>query len=119
MGPCGVRQLTEGMTQNTAQRMTVVVTGSSGRTGSRVAQAAEAAGLTVRAASRAQGFDWHDGSTWADVLRGADAAYLVYPSDVGAPDAADAVGRLAREAVALGVRRLVLLSSRGEERALP
>ncbi|MFD9318293.1 NmrA family NAD(P)-binding protein [Streptomyces sp. NPDC060053] len=107
------------MTQNTAQRMTVVVTGASGRTGSRVAQAAETAGLTVRTASRAQGFDWHDGSTWADVLRGADAAYLVYPSDVGAPDAAEAVGRLAGEAVALGVRRLVLLSSRGEERALP
>lgn len=119
MGPCGVRQLTERMTQNTAQGMTVVVTGASGRTGSRVAQAAERAGLTVRAASRARGFDWHDRSTWADVLRGADAAYLVYPTDVGAPDAADAVGRLAREAVALGVRRLVLLSSRGEERALP
>ncbi|MDR6977851.1 uncharacterized protein YbjT (DUF2867 family) [Streptomyces sp. 3330] len=107
------------MTQDTAQRMTLVVTGATGRTGSRVAQAAESAGLTVRAASRAQGFDWHDGSTWADVLRGADAAYLVHPSDVGAPDAADAVGRLARQAVALGVRRLVLLSSRGEERALP
>ncbi|MEU1187364.1 NmrA family NAD(P)-binding protein [Streptomyces sp. NPDC005859] len=107
------------MTQNTAQDMTVVVTGASGRTGSRVARAAELAGLTVRAASRAQGFDWHDGSTWAQVLRGADAAYLVYPADVGAPDAAEAVGRLAREAVALGVRRLVLLSSRGEERALP
>lgn len=119
MGPCRARQLTEGMTQNTAQRMTVVVTGASGRTGGRVARAAGAAGLTVRAASRAQGFDWHDDSTWADVLRGADAAYLVYPTDVGAPDAAGAVGRLAREAVALGVRRLVLLSSRGEERALP
>lgn len=99
--------------------MTVVVTGASGRTGSRVAQAAGAAGLTVRAASRARGFDWHDASTWAQTLRGADAAYLVYPTDVGAPEAADAVGRLAREAVALGVRRLVLLSSRGEERALP
>ncbi|MGW0941264.1 NmrA family NAD(P)-binding protein [Streptomyces sp. NPDC002623] len=105
--------------QTTAQQTTVVVTGASGRTGGRVVRAAEAAGLTVRAASRSQGFDWHDSSTWADVLRGADAAYLVYPTDVGAPDAADAVGRLAREAVALGVRRLVLLSSRGEERALP
>jgi uncharacterized protein YbjT (DUF2867 family) len=99
--------------------MTVVVTGASGRTGSRVAGAAAAAGLTVRPASRAQGFDWQDRSTWARALRGADAAYLVYPSDVGAPDAAGAVGLLAREAVALGVRRLVLLSARGEERALP
>ncbi|MGW2045761.1 NmrA family transcriptional regulator [Streptomyces sp. NPDC001858] len=105
--------------RTTVQRTTVVVTGASGRTGGRVARAAEAAGLTVRAASRAQGFDWYDSSTWSDVLCGAGAAYLVYPTDVGAPDAAGAVGRLAREAVALGVRRLVLLSSRGEERALP
>ncbi|MGW1048616.1 NmrA family transcriptional regulator [Streptomyces sp. NPDC002521] len=98
---------------------TVVVTGASGRTGSRVAAAARAAGLTVRAASRAHGFDWQDGSTWEPVLRGADAAYLVYPTDVGDPSAPEAVGRLARAAVGLGVRRLVLLSARGEEQALP
>jgi uncharacterized protein YbjT (DUF2867 family) len=106
------------MTQNT-QNMTVVVTGASGRTGSRVAEAARAAGLTVRAASRARGFDWGDPATWADTLRGADAAYLVHPTDVGAPQATREVGALAREAVALGVRRLVLLSARGEDQALP
>ncbi|MFJ3772925.1 NAD(P)H-binding protein [Streptomyces sp. NPDC090075] len=99
--------------------MTVVVTGATGRTGSRVADAARAAGLTVRPASRAQGFDWRDRSTWAETLRGADAAYLVFPTDVGSPEATRAVGLLAHEAVALGVRRLVLLSSRGEERARP
>ncbi|CAL9400662.1 NmrA family transcriptional regulator [Streptomyces sp. Tu 3180] len=106
------------MTQDTGNT-TVVVTGARGRTGSRVARAARAAGLTVRAASRATGFDWGDRSTWADTLRGADAAYLVHPSDVGAPGAAEAVGDLAREALALGVRRLVLLSARGEDQALP
>ncbi|MFJ8590933.1 NmrA family transcriptional regulator [Streptomyces sp. NPDC093598] len=116
------RNTTENSSSNTEREtkgMTVVVTGASGRTGSRVARAAEAAGLTVRAASRATGFDWWDGSTWADALRGADAAYLVHPSDVGAPGAAEAVGALAREAVRLGVRRLVLLSARGEDQALP
>lgn len=96
-----------------------MVTGATGRTGSRVTRAAEAAGLTVRAASRATGFDWWDASTWADTLRGADAAYLAHPSDVGAPGAAEVVGALAREAVGLGVRRLVLLSARGEDQALP
>ncbi|MFB7087113.1 NmrA family NAD(P)-binding protein [Streptomyces sp. NPDC056296] len=104
---------------NTEAGMTVVVTGASGRTGRRVAEAARAAALTVRAASRATGFDWWDRSTWADVLRGADAAYLAHPTDVGAPDAAGTVGALAREAAGLGVRRLVLLSARGEERARP
>ncbi|MCF1645779.1 NmrA family transcriptional regulator [Streptomyces indiaensis] len=117
---------TENTTENTTatsarvpQAATVVVTGASGRTGSRVARAAEAAGLTVRAASRATGFDWWDRSTWTDTLRGADAAYLAVPSDVGAPGAAEAVGALGREAVGLGVRRLVLLSARGEDQALP
>ncbi len=99
--------------------MTVVVTGASGRTGSRVASAARAAGLTVRPASRAQGFDWTDRSTWAQTLRDADAAYLVHPGDVGSPAATLAVGLLAHEAVSLGVRRLVLLSARGEEHARP
>ncbi|MGY6021184.1 NAD(P)H-binding protein [Streptomyces spinosirectus] len=99
------------------QDMTVVVTGASGRTGSRVVEAARAAGLTVRTASRARGFDWEDPATWARTLRGAGAAYLVYPSDVGTPAAAEGVGALAREAVGLGVRRLVLLSARGEEQA--
>ncbi|WP_031487667.1 NAD(P)H-binding protein [Streptomyces bicolor] len=111
------------MTKNAAdkaskRRMTVVVTGASGRTGSRVAEAARAAGLTVRAASRTQGFDWEDPTTWAETLRDADAAYLMYPSDVGSPAAAEGVGALAREAVGLGVRRLVLLSARGEDQAL-
>src|SRR5262249_9618150 len=88
-----------------------------GRTGSRVVRAARAAGLTVRAASRAGGFDWEDRATWAETLKDADAAYLMYPSDVGHPAAAEAVGALAREAAGLGVRRLVLLSARGEEQA--
>ncbi|MFM9700837.1 NmrA family NAD(P)-binding protein [Streptomyces europaeiscabiei] len=109
------------MTENTArtQDMTVLVTGASGRTGSRVAEAARAAGLTVRAASRANGFDWADRSTWAPALRGVDAAYLVYPSDIGAPGAAPAIGGVAREAVAQGVRRIVLLSARGQDLAAP
>ncbi|MFC7916918.1 NmrA family transcriptional regulator [Streptomyces sp. NPDC057386] len=106
------------MTEN-AKDMTVVVTGASGRTGRRVARAAEAAGLDVRPVSRATGFDWTDRTTWADTLRGAHAAYLVHPFDIGAPDAARDVGLFAHEAVGLGVRRLTLLSARGEEAARP
>ncbi|NUS17815.1 MAG: NmrA family transcriptional regulator, partial [Streptomyces sp.] len=48
------------MTENTQRDMTVVVTGASGRTGSRVAESVRAAGFEVRAASRARGFDWED-----------------------------------------------------------
>lgn len=103
------------------QNMTVLVTGATGKTGRRVTEAAEAAGFTVRAASRsgAVRFDWYDPSTWDDALRGADAAYLAYQPDVGAPGAGEAVGALSRRAVELGVRRIVLLSARGEDQAEP
>ncbi|MEV5613677.1 NAD(P)H-binding protein [Streptomyces sp. NPDC052225] len=112
---------TTNTTQTTENTTTVLVTGATGRTGRRVADAARAAGLTVRAASRsgAVRFDWADPATWDAALSGADGAYLAYPTDIGAPDAADAVGALSRRAVELGVRRLVLLSARGEDQALP
>ena len=106
-------------TQGTQAPLTVLVTGATGRVGSRVAEAARAAGHEVRSASRsgAVRFDWYDASTWANALRGADAAFLAYQPDVGAPGAAEAVGAFARQAVDLGVRHLVLLSARGEEQA--
>ncbi|MFI7011119.1 SDR family oxidoreductase [Streptomyces sp. NPDC050145] len=109
------------MTANENVTRTVLVTGATGRTGGRVAEAARAAGLEVRAASRsgAVRFDWADPATWDAALDGADGAYLAYPSDIGAPDAAPAVGALARRAVELGVTRLVLLSARGEDQARP
>ncbi|ATL31370.1 hypothetical protein KY5_6352c [Streptomyces formicae] len=118
MAPVLARQFTEVMTTN-AVNMTVLVTGATGRVGRRVVESAEAAGLTVRAASRsgAVRFDWADRSTWADALRGADAAHIAYLPDVGAPGAAETVGAFARQAVELGVRRLTLLSARGEHQA--
>ncbi|MFD6287910.1 NAD(P)H-binding protein [Streptomyces sp. NPDC060205] len=108
------------MTENT-RNGTVLVTGASGKTGRRVAEAAKAAGFGVRAASRKGDvrFDWYDPSTWDGALRGADAAYLAYAPDVGAPGAAENVAAFARRAHDLGVRRLVLLSARGERQAEP
>ncbi|MFF3482582.1 NAD(P)H-binding protein [Streptomyces sp. NPDC002701] len=108
------------MTQNT-RNGTLLVTGASGKTGRRVAEAAKAAGFRVRAASRGGEvrFDWYDSSTWDAALRGADAAYLAYAPDIGAPGAAGNVAAFARRAQELGVRRLVLLSARGERQAEP
>lgn len=107
--------------RGTSAVLTVVVTGATGRVGSRVARSARAAGHEVRAASRsgAVRFDWYDPSTWTDALRGADAAFLAYQPDVGAPGAAETVGAFARRAAELGVRHLVLLSARGEDQAHP
>ncbi|MGI5194003.1 NAD(P)H-binding protein [Streptomyces sp. CA-288835] len=108
------------MTENTRNE-TVLVTGASGKTGRQVADAANAAGFGVRAASRGGEvrFDWYDSSTWDEALRGADAAYLAYSPDVGAPGADENIAAFARRAQELGVRRLVLLSAIGERQAEP
>jgi uncharacterized protein YbjT (DUF2867 family) len=103
----------------TSATTTTLVIGATGKTGRRVAERLSAAGVTVRAASRSGEvrFDWNDRTTWAPALTGADAAYITYYPDLAFPGAADVVGAFAELAVAHGVRRLVLLSGRGEEGA--
>ena len=102
-----------------ANRGTTLVIGAGGKTGRRVANRLIAAGCRVRPASRSgeTRFDWEDEATWAPALADVDAAYITYYPDLAFPGAADIVGSFADLAVAKGVRRLVLLSGRGEEGA--
>ncbi|MDO9434946.1 NAD(P)H-binding protein [Hydrogenophaga sp.] len=98
----------------------ILVLGSTGKTGRRVAQRLSALGLPCRMGSRSAtpAFDWEQPSTWAPALEGVGAVYISYFPDLAVPGAADTVGAFARLAVQRGVRRLVLLSGRGEEGAL-
>ena len=97
----------------------ILVLGGTGKTGRRVAERLAAGGLPVRIGSRtaAPPFDWEDRGTWAPALRGAGAAYLSYYPDLAVPGAVEAVGAFVEAAKANGVRRVVLLSGRGEEEA--
>jgi uncharacterized protein YbjT (DUF2867 family) len=103
---------------NDRQQITLVV-GGTGKTGRRVLERLEARGVPVRSGSRSgePPFDWDDRATWAPALHGATAAYVSFFPDLAVPGAADTVGAFARLAVQSGVRRLVLLSGRGEEEA--
>ncbi|MFG3394849.1 NAD(P)H-binding protein [Streptomyces parvus] len=87
----------------------ILVTGSSGKSGRRVVSRLRAQGVPVRVASRSgePAFDWLDRTTWDSALEGVKAAYLV-PLD----------GQLltrpfVERAAQLGVERVVLLSGRG------
>ena len=108
--------LTARMTNST--RPTLVL-GATGTTGRRVADRLTARGVPVRRGSRSgrPPFDWTDESTWGPVLEGVAAAYLVYSPDLVAPGAVDVVRRFGAAALSSGVRRLVLLSGRGEPAA--
>ncbi len=97
----------------------VLVLGGTGKTGRRVAEGLRKGGTPVRIGSRRGNppFDWTDRSTWAAALDGVRSAYISYYPDIAAPGAVDAVGSFAESALAAGVRRMVLLSGRGEDEA--
>ncbi|MFE6974995.1 NmrA family transcriptional regulator [Streptomyces sp. NPDC057682] len=115
------------MTENTenTQRQNpvtgpVLVTSGTGKTGRRVVERLAARGLRVRAGSRdgAVAFDWTDPSGWEAALTGAEAAYIAYYPDLAAPGAPEAMAEFGAVARRCGVRRLVLLSGRGEPQAV-
>ncbi len=95
----------------------ILVIGGTGKTGRRIVQRLEDKGFAVRVGSRPV-FDWDDPSTWAPALDGIDAAYVAFYPDLAVPGAPEAIERLAAVAKAAGVRKLVLLSGRGEDEAL-
>ncbi|MFF3019447.1 NAD(P)H-binding protein [Streptomyces sp. NPDC057939] len=89
----------------------VLVLGSTGKTGRRVAEALRSRGVEPALASRRGPieFDWSDRSTWTAALQDIDAVYLV---DSQGPDAPAQTAGFAAAAKDAGVRRLVLLSAR-------
>jgi uncharacterized protein YbjT (DUF2867 family) len=105
-----------GMSDDTRE---ILVLGGTGKTGRRVVEGLRARGVPVRVGSTGGDprFDWEDRATWAPAVAGTRAVYISYYPDLAVPGAPAAVGELSRLAVALGVRRLVLVSGRGEEEA--
>ncbi|SJM34786.1 NAD(P)H-binding protein [Mesorhizobium delmotii] len=97
----------------------ILILGGTGKTGRRLADRLTAQGLPVRIGSRSgtPPFDWENDATWAPALDGVGAVYISYYPDLAVPGAAEAVGAFANLTVASGVRRLVLLSGRGETEA--
>lgn len=100
-------------------RMKTLVLGGTGKTGRRVAERLWNRGVPVRPGSRRADppFDWENPETWPAALNGIEAAYIAYYPDLAASSAAPAVKAFTDLAVTAGVRRLVLLSGRGEPAA--
>jgi uncharacterized protein YbjT (DUF2867 family) len=108
---------TQGVTE--MKQGTTLVLGGRGKTGRRVVERLAARGVPTRVGSRfgEPPFDWEDPSTWAPALDGVASAYVSYHPDIAIPGAVEKVRSFAELALEHGVRRLVLLSGRGEEEA--
>lgn len=98
--------------------MTLVL-GGTGKTGRRVAARLAERGLPVRIGSRSAdpAFDWTAPATWPAVLEGVSSVYVTYQPDLAVPQAPAAITAFTEAAREAGVRRLVLLSGRGEQEA--
>lgn len=97
----------------------ILVLGATGKTGRRVTELLQNSGRAVRLGSRqgSPAFDWAHPAGWDAALDGVAAVYISYFPDLAAPGAPEAIEAFTNRALALGVRRLVLLSGRGEEEA--
>ncbi|MDQ7804940.1 NAD(P)H-binding protein [Amycolatopsis sp. A133] len=101
----------------------VLVLGGTGTTGRRVVSGLRQAGFGARAATRKPAeaghvrFDWADRSTHADALREVSAVYLLAP--IGEAEPVALVEPFLADALAGGVRRVVLLSSSAVTEAVP
>ncbi len=97
----------------------ILVIGSTGKTGRRIAETLIRRGFAVRHGSRraATPFDWDRPETWGPALSGVSSAYVSYFPDLAFPGAPEKIAALTQAAAAAGVKRLVLLSGRGETHA--
>lgn len=97
----------------------ILVIAANGKTGSRVADRLEDQGINVRRGSRNATipFDWNAPETWAPAMQGVTAAYVVYKPDLAVPQAAKDLEAFTKVATKCGVKKLVLLSGRGEPKS--
>lgn len=97
----------------------ILVLGGKGKTGRRVAERLVKLGKSVRIGSRSEApvFDWENVDTWPAALAGMDAVYITFQPDLAVPGSVQIIERFTLCAVEAGIKKLVLLSGRGEKEA--
>lgn len=97
----------------------ILVTGGTGKTGRRIVQRLSQLGWPVRVGSRSNDipFDWLDPHTWSAALKDVRQVYIAFQPDLAIPGSTKVIRQLAKAAAESGVKKLVLLSGRGEKEA--
>ncbi|WP_299113193.1 SDR family oxidoreductase [uncultured Winogradskyella sp.] len=97
----------------------ILVIGGTGKTGRRVVEQLQNRGIEPRVGSRnaLPSFDWDNKDTWIEALNGIEKMYVTYYPDLAVPGAKEAIESLTYLAKELGVKKMVLLSGKGETEA--
>lgn len=94
----------------------ILVIGGTGKTGRRVVEQLRNKGIEPRIGSRkaSPGFDWDNKDTWVAALDGIEKMYVTFYPDLAVPGAKEAIQSLTYLAKEQGVKKMVLLSGKGE-----
>ena len=94
--------------------------GSTGKTGTRIYELLKQKGADVVPASRNSQipFDWYRAETWPKALDGISSAYITFQPDLAVPASLPIITDFVQVAIKAGVKKLVLLSGRGEKEAV-
>lgn len=97
----------------------ILVIGGTGKTGRRVVEQLQKKGIEPRIGSRSAtpSFDWNNKDTWVNALDGIEKMYVTYYPDLAVPGAKKAIESLSYLAKEMGVKKMVLLSGKGEAEA--
>ncbi|MCK8521545.1 NAD(P)H-binding protein [Aquimarina sp. D1M17] len=97
----------------------ILVIGGTGKTGKRIVNLLNNLGHHVRVGSRSgsPAFDWHNPEGWSAAVEGMEAIYITYQPDLAVPGALEAIEGLVKVAKSNHVKKLVLLSGKGEKEA--
>lgn len=100
-------------------KSTFLVLGGTGKTGSRIASQLKNLGFSTIIGSRTAKipFDWQQPQTWKPALQNIDAVYVSFYPDLAMPGTATIIAAFCKAANESGVKKLVLLSGRGEPEA--
>ena len=97
----------------------ILVIGGTGKTGRKVVDKLSKMGHNVRVGSRSASplFDWDHPETWSEAMQGMDKVYITFQPDLAVPGALDAIETLVKKAKKCQLKKLVLLSGKGEREA--
>ena len=97
----------------------ILVLGSTGKTGKRVAERLQNLQIPIRPGSRNgnPSFNWDEPNNWNEVLTGVESAYITFQPDIAVPEAHEKIKLFTETARTNHVKKLVLLSGRGEKEA--
>jgi len=97
----------------------ILVTGGTGKTGSRIVNRLTQMDWPVRIGSRSASipFDWYNPDTWGPALTDIQSVYICFQPDLAVPGATSIIRAFTQQAAKQGIQHVVLLSGRGEQEA--